>query len=179
MMFLPQMTEGGILPAELDGGIDDSPYARPMWKPTTFATDRRALVPVYEALGGCFPPLFENLVLSYRWLEVDLAGFVCLLANPPAADLTPLLRNITANRIAANVLLPLGFVQFGRQFGDGSDFVCFDTARRQPDGDCPVVQIEHESVLCGGRVVDSSQIADSFRALVNAVIAKARAARTG
>ena len=126
----------------------------------------------YEKLPHRFPPLCEQLVLSYRWMEVDLDEFLTLLANPPGPTLAPLFAKITADRIFVEVLFPLGLVPFAKASGGCYDPVCFDTKRRGDDGDCPVVRIEHEAVLCDGRVGDQWEVAKSFRSLVEAVIAK-------
>ncbi len=42
---------------------------------------------IYSKLAARFPPIFERLVLSYRWAEVDLTDYR-LIANPPGTDLT-------------------------------------------------------------------------------------------
>jgi len=42
------------------------------WRSLQVTTDRSMLDAVYARLPARFPPLFEQLVLSYRWLEVDL-----------------------------------------------------------------------------------------------------------
>ena len=40
-------------------------------------------------------------------------------------------------------LLGAGYIPFA-QWGDGWGPMCFDTARRAPDGECPVVWMDHE-----------------------------------
>ena len=67
------------IPPELDDGMDDSQWATPKWRPAAIVTDPAGSVDVYERLPGRFPPLYEQLVLSYRWLEVELDGVVSLL----------------------------------------------------------------------------------------------------
>ncbi len=39
------------------------------------STDPACLVAVYSKLPAKFPPLYEKLVLTYRWQEVDLGLF--------------------------------------------------------------------------------------------------------
>lgn len=109
-------------------------------------------------------------MLSYRWLEVELGEFMWLLANPPGPTLDALRDNLTADPVLTDVLSPLGFMPFGKRSGANYDPVCFDTRRRLEGGDCPVVQIEHEAVLCNRRVGEWWEIASSFRGLVEAVI---------
>jgi hypothetical protein len=161
------------LPPKLQNGLDDSERAHPIWKPGAIVTDVEALKAAYKTIPARFPPLYEQLVLSYRWLEIDLRGFVALFPNPPEASLASLISKITADQLLLRVLFPLGLIPFGKASHDNYDPICFDTARRRADGDCPVVQIEHESVLCDDRIGDSWQRFESFRGLVESVIASA------
>ena len=54
------------------GGKDDD---EKQWRPLKISTARSFLDAVYAQLPGRFPPLFERLVLSYRWAEVDLRSY--------------------------------------------------------------------------------------------------------
>lgn len=165
--------EKQLLPPELDAGNDDSPWARRRWKPAVASTNRAALAELHKALPASLPPLYEQLVLSYRWLEVELRDFAILFANPPGNGLKALLAKMTCDRAMTDVLFPLGLIPFGQASDGRYDPVCFDTARRAGRGDCPVMRIEHEAVLCNQRVSDSWEIAGSFRSFVEAVVAKA------
>jgi hypothetical protein len=173
MVVYEDLLVDGSIPVELDDGRDDSRWARQLWKPAAIATEIADLSAIYDKLPGRFPPLYEQLVLSYRWLEVDLPEFARLLANSPGPALAALLSNITADPTLVDVLFPLRLIPFGKASGSNYDPLCFDLARRRPDGDCPVVQVEHESVLCNDQVGDVWQLFDSFRGLVEAVIAEA------
>ncbi len=53
-----------------DGECDKYGYKR--WRPANSMTDRAELETLYAKLPARFPPLYERLVLSYRWAEVDL-----------------------------------------------------------------------------------------------------------
>ena len=66
-------------------------YGRQRWKPMETRTDPSQLEPLLAKLPARFPPLFEQLVLSYRWAEVDLQLYR-LLPNPPGPDLNGLLK---------------------------------------------------------------------------------------
>ena len=56
------------------------------WVPLKLLTDPALLDPLYAKLSGRFPALYERLVLTYRWAQVDLGSFR-LLPNPPGEDL--------------------------------------------------------------------------------------------
>lgn len=161
------------VPQELDGGLDDSRWARQKWKPVAIATGPAALAEVYRKLPGRLPPLYESLVLSYRWLDVELGSVVRLLPNPPGPTLQGLLINITADRAFVEVLLPLGLIPFGKACGGSYDPLCFDTKHRNAEGDCPVLRVEHEAVLCDLRLGETRRVTASFRDLVELVIGKA------
>ena len=77
-------------------------------RPMAVSTDRSALEPVYERLGARFPPLYENLVLSYRWAKVDLELFT-LLANPPGPNLDGLVGEILRDPAFVETLIPHGY----------------------------------------------------------------------
>jgi len=46
---------------------DPGPYGQRRWKPLAVRTDTSLLDPLYSRLPARFPPLYEQLVLSYRW----------------------------------------------------------------------------------------------------------------
>jgi hypothetical protein len=153
------------VPHELDGGTD-AEFGFQRWKPVAHKTDVNALNDVYARIPGPLPALYEQLVLSYRWLEVYLNDHLRLLANPPGPGLLGLTRNMAADPAFVNVLFPLGLVPFGKA-GDSYDPVCFDLSNRVNDVDCRIVRVEHESVLCNGRVGETWVLSDSFRSLVD------------
>ncbi|SRR6266481_7084648 len=65
----------------------DVPSGVSHWCPVREATDPSKLESVYAQLPARFPPLFESLLLTYRWPEVDLRLYR-LHANPLGADLS-------------------------------------------------------------------------------------------
>jgi hypothetical protein len=143
------------------------------WKPVRVVTDPNELFTLYKLLPSPFPPLYERLALSYRWLEVHLGNIVCLLQNSGSDSLMPLLKEITRDDTFVRILLPLGLIPFGKAAGDCYDPVCFDTRRPTADGDYPIIRLEHEAILCNERIGDSWQVAESFRTLVETVIMRA------
>jgi|TARA_R110001592_G_scaffold359790_1_gene667092 hypothetical protein len=138
------------------------------WQPLPVETDPAELDPLYQRIGGTFPPLYEHLLLSYRWLEVDLK-LLRLFANPPGDNFTGLSEAIFADRALAEVLIPTGYVPFGRS-SVNYDPMCFDLNTRAPTGDCPVIQFEHEAILCERQIGEQWQRWDSFRDLMSEVV---------
>ena len=72
-----------------------------------------SLEPLYAALPARFPPLFERLVLTYRWAEADLQSYG-LLANPPGLGLGGLLQQMSKDSIIWKFLSEAGFIQLGK-----------------------------------------------------------------
>jgi hypothetical protein len=52
------------------GEIDQ--YGFKHWRLAKVRTDAKHLEPLYSKLPARFPALFERLILSYRWAEIDL-----------------------------------------------------------------------------------------------------------
>jgi len=139
------------------------------WRPIKFVTDPACLDPLYAVLPARFPPLYEFLILNYRWADVDLQSFT-LLANPMGDDLKPLLKTISADQHLWNFLIRAGYIPFGRGSGGDYDPVCFELKSRKQNADFRIVKIDHEEILCFDRPKIIAEIAPSFRHLVLATI---------
>lgn len=148
-------------------------YGRYRWQPVKTSTDHGLLAPVDAKLPARFPSLYEELVLSYRWATVDLE-FFRLLANPPGPDLNRLVETITADDGLQGSLVPAGYMQFGQGPDVDYDPVCFEIKSRSKNGDCRVVKIDHEEILCNFRVKVVSELAPSFEQLVRQTIQLAK-----
>ena len=135
------------------------------WKPLKVETAPTRLEEVYAKLPARFPRLFELMVLSYRWAEVDL-GTYTLLANPPGPDLNEFFRQISKDPGLWEALIPAGLIQFGKGPDLDYDAVCFDIKTRKQGGDCRIVKIDHEEILCNNRVKVVAELAPSFYQLV-------------
>ena len=156
---------------ELVYGEQDQ-FGQTEWRPLRYATEASRLEPLYAKLPARFPKLYERLILSFRWAEVDLETFR-LLANPPGPDLSGLLQEVSKDQFLSNVLLRNGFVPFGKGPDVDYDPVCFDISSRAKNGDCRVVKIDHEEILCNSRIRIVREMAESFEKLVLATIALA------
>jgi hypothetical protein len=152
--------------------VEPDEYGRIKWQPAKIATNPKLLDPLYAKLPARFPPLYEKLVLSYRWAQVDLPSF-SLLANPPGPDLSCLLQEITKDKGLWEALAPAGYIQFGRGPDMDYDPVCFDLKSRTKRKDCRIVKIDHEEILCNYRVKVVAELAPSFEQLVRQTIERA------
>jgi hypothetical protein len=156
---------------QLAVGSPDSD-GRLRWEPLRKRTDPSQLDPLLAKLPARFPPLFEELVLSYRWAEVDLQLFR-LLPNPPGPDLSGLLHEMMKAKALWDGLLPAGFIQFGMGPDMDYDPVCFDIRSRTKRKDYRIVKVSHEEILCNNRVKVVSELAPSFERLILQTIERA------
>jgi hypothetical protein len=163
------------LPDELSVGADLNEGLTVRWRPAAITTDREHLAPIYHKLPGRFPALYERLVLSYRWMEVHLET-VMLLANPPGPTLAGLAGEMFRDPVLSDRLVRSGFVPFGRVSGGSYDPMCFDLNSMQGD-DCPVIQVEHEAILCHDRIGQSWRRFSSCRDLMCETINLAQSKR--
>jgi hypothetical protein len=171
------VNEFSMPPAEqLAVGVEDE-YGFRRWKPIKFETPEPFLQEIYAELPDQFrfPRLFEQLLLTYRWAVVDLSTYR-LLANSPGQDLNGFFQQITNDPGLWEALIPAGFVQFGRGPDLDYDPVCFDMKSRKQGGDCRIVKIDHEQILCNYRVKIVSELAPSFYELVLQTIVLAKSA---
>jgi hypothetical protein len=152
-----------ISPELVTGDVDN--YGRRRWRPIEVVTDTESLDTIYAELPAKFPHLYELLVLSYRWAEVDLKLFT-LMANPPGPSLDGLLHE---DPHLWSFLLKSGYIQFGKGPDSDYDPVCFDIRSRKKKGrDCKIVKIDHEQILCYDRLKIVKELAPSFEELVGA-----------
>jgi hypothetical protein len=129
---------------------DPDRFGNRRWRPIKVSSEFSWLEPIYSRLPARFPPLYERLVLSYRWDEVDLQSYR-LLANPPGPDLSALLQQMSKDSFLWKHLLEAKFIQFGRGPDVDYDPVCFDLSSRKKNRDCRIVKIDHEQILCHER----------------------------
>ena len=159
---------------------DTDAYGMPPQPPRQITTPPQALEALYDGLklpgqgSAGLPSLYETLLLSYRWAEADLTAYR-LLANEPDDDFAPLLSAMQADKHLLATLTANGFVPFGKGPDTSHDPVCFDFKRRQTSGDCPIVRLDHEAILCHGRIGAVTELAPNFRSLVISTIKRSAA----
>jgi len=164
------VVSGRNVPLDLDVGWEDG-FQR--WRPTRMPTRVQANVQSLMQFPKKLPPLYERLILSYCWLEVDL-GLFALLPNMPSEGLEGSIGPQCGDPILNAVLIPRGFVQFAKAPGDNYDPVCFDLNRPTKHGDYPVVRFEHETILCEEKLGDRDTICPSFRSAMIEIVANAK-----
>lgn len=136
-------------------------------------TDASMLDQLYAKLPARFPPLYERLVLSYRWAEVDLGAYR-LLANPRGPDLSGLLNEMLKDKFLSAHLLKSGYIPFGKGADIDYDPVCFDLKSRKKNREFRIVKIDHEAILCNEKIRVVAELAPTFERLVEDTIESAR-----
>ena len=111
---------------------------------------------------GRMPKLFEDCLVSFGWLTVELGG-IDLFPHGPKSGLDAFMRHVMRDKELFPSLFRDRFVQFGRAAGGSYDPMCFGL-KRTKDRDCPIVRIDHESVLIDQKPVVTFELAPSFRA---------------
>jgi hypothetical protein len=69
---------------------------------------------------------------------------------------------IFRDRAIADATLKASYIQFARPVGSSYDPICFDANRASKNREFPIVRLEHEEILCHGRIRVSEMLADSF-----------------
>jgi hypothetical protein len=144
-------------------------YGRVAWRPRRTAPEPSLLEPLYAKLPARFPPLFERLLLTFRWAEVDLQTYR-LIPNPPGPDLQGFFHEMSTDLGLWEALLPAGYLRFGKGPGMDYDPVCFDLNSRKKNREMKVVKIDDEEILCNNRVKVVAELAPSFEVLVQNTI---------
>jgi hypothetical protein len=118
--------------------------------------------PLEEKLGHGFPLAYRSLVSRYIFPGFE-AGDIMFYGNTPEGTEYFELRNrIFCDQPLYAGLSARGFIQFGKNETACYDPICFDI-NRESDGDCPIVRIDHESILCANVIKIVYEIAPSFR----------------
>lgn len=132
-------------------------------------TDPTALDDMYDKLPARFPPLYEELILSYRWNYPANVRECRLLANPAGADFSGLLAAMMQDKIIFDVCRDNGLILFARGPDISHDPICFD-ARTGKRRSFRIVRVEHESILINNSIVQHSVLARNFEEFVASIV---------
>jgi hypothetical protein len=144
---------------------DPDQYGWKRWRPAKIDTNSSFLEPIYAKLPARFPPLYERLVLSFRWAEVELDGYR-LRANGPGPDLNGLWEEMSGDDFLFKTLIHAGYIPFGKGPDVDYDPVCFDLSFRKENSEFRIVKVDHEEILCNSRIKVVSELARTFEDLV-------------
>jgi hypothetical protein len=151
---------------------EENQFGGKLWRPVLQATNPEMLDPLYAKLPARFPPLYERLVLTYRWAEIDLESYR-LLGNPLGPDLSGLLDEMLRDKFLSAHHLKNGYVPFGKGPDIDYDPVCFELNSRKKNREFRIVKLDHEEILCNERIKIVAELAPTFEQLVKKTIEEA------
>jgi hypothetical protein len=137
---------------------------RVTWRPRRIEPDPALLDALHAKIPARFSPLFERLLLAFRWAEISLDRY-SLIGNPPGPGLDGFFRKISGDPGLWDTLVPGGFLRFGKGPEGDYDPVCFDINSRKKSREMRVVKIDHEEILCNYRIKIVAELAPSFEAV--------------
>lgn len=146
------------------------------WRPRKVKTSPRFLDPVYQKLPIKFPALYEKLVLSYRWAEIDVGTFR-LIANPTGPGLIRFEAELFSDEFLVQFALSNGYLRFAKGPDMNYDPVCFDISRDTGSHEFPIVRLDHEAILCNEVIEVAEEMAPNFRSLMITAVEAARQQR--
>ena len=135
----------GVPPEMFDGEVNSEGWVAWRLLPSTLVeSDVTQLETQY---GVSFPPLFRAYLLAlfqlFDQIHSERHDQQILNTDVPSNDpLGPITRLLDAWK----PLLYARFIPFA-EWGDGWGPMCFDTANRLDDGDCPIVWMDHEQLI--------------------------------
>jgi hypothetical protein len=120
-------------------------------------------------LPGRLPPSYRSLVTRYLFPAFEVAPLI-LLANTGQTLYNEMSMAMTQDKVLAETLLKNGYAQFARLSSGDVDPVCFDFTRRAPDGECPIVRVDHRTILLRSTVQFREEVSPSFHYFVDRFI---------
>jgi hypothetical protein len=137
--------DAGIPPVMQVGEVNDEGWVEWQVLPSTLTVAEVAAVE--GEFGVSFPPLFRAYLLARFHLFDQVQSrrynqLIWMTDTPAGRPLRPLRQLM----LSWQPLTAAGYVPFA-QWGDSWGPMCFDTAGRRADGDCPVVWMDHEALV--------------------------------
>ena len=110
------------------------------WKPIPSTVSDKELDDLESEIGLKYPPLYRQLLKHQHF--VDLSEFVLSFEQHLPGDWRKRLNGIY-NSWARDRIIDIGLLPFGSEVHMDAGLVCFDTRRREANGDCPIVLWDH------------------------------------
>jgi hypothetical protein len=114
------------------------------------------------------PQSFTTLLSKYSFPPFDACGITFFGWEASSTEFSGIAP--PAKGSLSELLLPAGYVQFGRPDTGDFDAVCFEIGPNQ-NREYRIVQMDHEEILCNFRIKIRGELWPSFRKLVEYLIA--------
>ncbi|HEY3414856.1 MAG TPA: SMI1/KNR4 family protein [Armatimonadota bacterium] len=129
------------------------------------------IVPLEQRLGLALPPSYRSLVTRYVFPAFEVGPFQMSANTPEGTPFYEFRNRVFSDQAFVDILLPAGYIPLGNPFAGNYDQICFDTQRRKgAAGECPIVWIDHEEVLCNERIRVLEQVSSSFEAFAEGIV---------
>ena len=115
-------------------------------------------------------PSFASLVRRYTFRPFEW-GRIRFFGNSGTDDELDLVVGAVRDRAISRTTLGAGLVHFARAAGFSYDPICFDTRTRRKSREFPIVRLDHEAILIKNRIDVLEQVAPSFSALLESLLA--------
>lgn len=123
-----------------------------------------------ERLGFRLPEIHRSLVSRYTFPCFDFGGFSFSGNSIEGTDFHEFRDRLFLDTGMSDTLLPNHYLQFGNPDTGGYDPICMDMNRPDDTGDYPVVWLEHESILCHGKIDVIAEITPSFQDMMTKIM---------
>jgi hypothetical protein len=123
-----------------------------------------------QGLPKRLPPSFSSLVRRYTFAPFEW-GPLFFFGNSKAQHEHDLPAAVLRDRAMWNTTLRAGFIRFAQSAGGNYDAVCFDARAPQRNREFRIVRLDHESILIKQQIDVREEIAPSFVALVESLLA--------
>lgn len=123
--------------------------------------------PLEQRLGFQIPTVFRSLVTRYIFPAFEFGGISFFANTPEGTAHYEFRRRLFLDTQMSPKLLAASYLQFGNPYELSYDPVCFDMNRADVT-DAPIVQIDHEAILCSSEIVVVREVALSLRGLIEA-----------
>lgn len=134
--------------------------------------DNRSRLELFERkLPKRLPQSFSSFLSRYSFPAFDVLGISLFGWD---SDSNGYIEEASATKGSlSELLLPAGYVQIGRPDTGDFDAVCLDLNQRRQNREYPIVQINHEEILCNWRVRVSADLWPSFINLMDSALSSA------
>src|SRR5215467_11453100 len=114
------------------------------------------------------PQSFESFLSRYSFPAFDVVGITLFDwdsdANQYSAEAS------APKNSLSELLIPAGYVQIGRPDTGDFDAICFDLSHQAQNREYRVVHVDHEDILCNGKVRVTGELWPSFVKLVESAL---------
>ncbi len=123
-----------------------------------------------QRLPKRLPRSFISLVKRYAFRPFEW-GPVSFFGNSSGNQESDFPAAVLHDSVMWNTALSAGFIYFAHPAGGSYDAICFDTRASRGNSESRIVRLDHESILTKEKIDIREEIASSFVALVELLLA--------